>query len=84
MIDVRMPTPAAPRLVEALLIAGGMVPRPADPVDRQAYLDLATEIGDGLDAAHTRQAANTRTGNVAAAAAGDTTKPAGPTTAPAA
>lgn len=69
MIDVRMPTPAGPRLVEALLIAGGMVPRPDDPADRQAYLDLAAEIGDGLDAAHTRR------GNVAAAAnAGDATK----------
>lgn len=74
MIDVRMPTPAGPRLVEALLIAGGMVPRPADPNDRQAYLDLAAELGDGLDAAHTRRPA--RRGNVAAAAAaGDTTKP---------
>ncbi|CNF62586.1 Uncharacterised protein [Mycobacterium tuberculosis] len=76
MIDVRMPTPAGPRLVEALLIAGGMVPRPDDPADRQAYLDLAAEIGDGLDAAHTRQ--SDRRGSVAAAAAGDTTKPAAP------
>ncbi|MEU8347672.1 hypothetical protein AB0C74_38745 [Spirillospora sp. NPDC048832] len=73
MIDVRMPTPAGPRLVEALLIAGGMVPRPDDPADRQAYLDLAAEIGDGLDAAHTRRTSHQ--GNVAtAAAAGDTTK----------
>lgn len=73
MIDVRMPTPAGPRLVEALLIAGGMVPRPDDPADRQAYLDLAAEIGDGLDAARTRR--TNCQGNVAtAAAAGDTTK----------
>ena len=75
MIDMRMPTPAGPRLVEALLIAGGMVPRPDSPTDRQAYLDLAAEIGDGLDVAHTRRTA--RRGNAAAAAAaavGDTTK----------
>lgn len=76
MIDVRMPTPAAPRLVEALLIAAGMVPRPTDPDDRQAYLDLAHEIGDGLDAAHTRQA--TRPGNVAAVANADTATKPGP------
>ncbi|MGP4030222.1 hypothetical protein [Actinomadura sp. 3N407] len=70
MIDVRMPTPTAPRLVEALLIAAGMVPCPTDPGDRQVYLDLAHEIGDGLDAAHTRR------GNVAAAADADgATKP---------
>ncbi|MFF5325336.1 hypothetical protein ACFY2Y_16635 [Janibacter hoylei] len=74
MIDVRMPTPAGPRLVEALLIAGGMVPRPDDPADRQAYLDLAAEIGDGLDAA-ARTRRTSHQGNVAAAAAaGDTTK----------
>ena len=35
MIDVRLPTPAAPRLVEALLIAAGAVPCPTDPNDRQ-------------------------------------------------
>lgn len=48
------------------------MPRPDDPADRQAYLDLAAEIGDGLDAAHTRR--TNCQGNVAAAAAGDTTK----------
>jgi len=49
VIDVRMPTPDAPRLVEALLVAAGVAPRPSDPADRQAYLDLANELGDGLD-----------------------------------
>lgn len=72
MIGVRMPTPAAPRLVEALLVAAGVAPRPADPADRQAYLELAHELGHGLDALPTRPTEPGR--NVAAAAAaGDTT-----------
>ncbi|MFI0453705.1 hypothetical protein [Actinomadura sp. 6N118] len=50
MIRVQMPTPDVPRLVEALLVAGGVVPAPADPDERQHYLDLADELGDGLDA----------------------------------
>lgn len=75
MIDVRMPTPAGPRLVEALLIAGGVVPSPSDPADRQAYLDLAHELGDGLDALPARRTTTPEPGrNVAAAAvAGDMT-----------
>lgn len=78
MITVRMPTPAAPRLVEALLVAAGIAPRPADPADRQAYLDLANALGDGLDLLPRRVPA--AAGNVAAAAtAGDTTNHQHPT-----
>jgi hypothetical protein len=44
-----MPTPDRPRLVEALLVAAGIAPRPSDPAERQAYLNLARELGDGLE-----------------------------------
>ncbi|MGI5330953.1 hypothetical protein [Actinomadura nitritigenes] len=49
MIAVRLPGQAAPRLVEALLIAAGVAPRPTDPDDRRAYLALANDLGEGLD-----------------------------------
>lgn len=55
MINVRMPTSEGQRLVQALLIAAGAVPRPTDPEDRKAYLDLAEQVGDRLaDATHAR------------------------------
>ena len=82
MIDLRLPTPAGPRLVEALLIAAGVAPRPQDPDDRAAYLALANDLGEGLDTlpSPTRTPAGPR--NVAAAAdAGAQTNhpaPAGP------
>lgn len=51
MIAVRVTTTTdAARLVEALLVAGGAVPAPADPADRDAYLQLARDLGDALDA----------------------------------
>jgi hypothetical protein len=82
VIAVRLPGQAAPRLVEALLIAAGVAPRPTDPDDRRAYLALATDLGEGLDTlpapTTTADAVTTARrrdgGNVAAAAdAADTT-----------
>jgi hypothetical protein len=50
MIHLACPDPRGPsRLVDALLIAAGAIPVPADPDERQAFLDLADQIGDGLD-----------------------------------
>lgn len=50
MIRMQFPDPGLPaRLVEACLIAAGISTPPHDPNDRQAYLDLADQLGDGLD-----------------------------------
>jgi hypothetical protein len=50
VIDVRLPTPDGQRLVEALRIAAGIAPRPADPAERRAYHNLAHQFGDVLAA----------------------------------
>jgi hypothetical protein len=49
MLDIRVSVPDAPRLVEALLVAGGAIPVPTDPTERKVYLALANSLGDGLD-----------------------------------
>ncbi|MFI6522613.1 hypothetical protein ACIBF1_44170 [Spirillospora sp. NPDC050679] len=52
MIAVRLPGgPAdAAHLVEALLMAAGAIPVPDGAEARRAYLALADQLGDGLDA----------------------------------
>ncbi|MEU4825132.1 hypothetical protein AB0H37_24940 [Actinomadura sp. NPDC023710] len=50
MIRMDFPDPALPtQLVEACLIAAGISAPPDDPNVRQAYLDIADQLGDSLD-----------------------------------
>jgi hypothetical protein len=37
------------RLVEACLIAAGLIPPPKEPAERDAFRALADDLGDGLD-----------------------------------
>ncbi|MGC4959748.1 hypothetical protein ACLQ2P_41680 [Actinomadura citrea] len=54
MIALRLPAPdSLDRLVDALMVAGGAVPVPDDPEDRQSYLALAHAL-DAAAAARTR------------------------------
>lgn len=49
MIAVRVPDRTQmTHLVEALLVAAGIVPPPTDPNQRQHYLDLANQLDHGL------------------------------------
>jgi hypothetical protein len=53
VIALTFPDQAIPaRLVDALLVASGAIPLPAEPAERQEFIDLANAIGDGLDALH--------------------------------
>ncbi|MCP9947192.1 hypothetical protein [Actinomadura madurae] len=47
---MNFPDPGPPsRLVEACLVAASISSAPDDPDERQAFLDLADQLGDGLD-----------------------------------
>jgi hypothetical protein len=51
VIAVRVADPdLAARMVAALLVAGGAIPVPTDTAERNDFLSLAHDLGDGLAA----------------------------------